>query len=234
MYTEKQFHVLEESLGIVFSNKQLLVQAFTHRSFLNEINSQLPGHNERLEYLGDAVLELVVTDHLYRTFPKTPEGQLTAYRSALVRTESISTAAASANFNEYLLLSKGEARDTNGKARAYILANTFEAFVGALYLDQGYDAAKAFIQKYLIPTLGDIVKKGLWRDAKSFVQEKAQEILQITPTYEVISETGPDHDREFIVAILFRNERICEGTGTSKQEAQQSAARAALEKMGWN
>jgi ribonuclease-3 len=208
------------------------MQAFTHRSFLNESHGDLLGHNERLEFLGDAVLELVVTDFLYREFPDTPEGQLTAYRAALVRTESISSIATRLQFNDYLLLSRGEARDI-GKARSYILANTFEAFVGAVYLDQGYVAANDFISKYLLPEMKDILDHALWRDAKSFVQEKAQEILSVTPTYELVRQEGPDHDRVFIVAILFGKESIAEGEGTSKQEAQQDAARKALMKMDW-
>ncbi len=227
------FEQIETILGIHFINKDLLIQAFTHRSYLNESQSDLPGHNERLEFLGDAVLELVVTDYLYREFPDTPEGQLTAYRAALVRTESISDCALRLAFNDYLLLSRGEARDM-GKARSYILANAFEAFVGALYLDQGYDAAASFINDQLIPEMHNILDQALWRDAKSYVQEKSQELLSITPTYELVRQQGPDHDRTFVVAIMFGSDTIAEGEGTSKQEAQQDAARKALIKMGWN
>jgi ribonuclease-3 len=223
---------LESKLGITFINKDLLRQAFTHRSYLNEVELE-HGHNERLEYLGDAVLELVITHYLYNEFPDTPEGQLTAYRSALVRTESIGDAAGHAEFNNYLLLSKGEARDT-GKARNIILANTYEAFVGALYLDQGYQAAQEFILGTLIPKMSEILEKGLWRDAKSYVQEKAQELLSITPTYQVISEQGPDHDKVFVIGIFFGPVRVAEGTGSSKQEAQQDAARNALIAKEWN
>jgi ribonuclease-3 len=227
------FSPLENRLGIEFNNKDLLAQAFTHRSYLNESQANLPGHNERLEFLGDAVLELVVTDYLYTAFPDTPEGQLTAYRAALVRTESISDTAVRLGFNEYLLLSKGESRDM-GKARSYILANSFEAFVGALYMDQGYDAASKFIHSCLVPEMVAILDQSLWRDAKSFVQEKAQELLGVTPTYELVRQEGPDHDRTFVVAIQFGSDSITEGSGTSKQEAQQDAARKALIKMGWN
>lgn len=232
MSTSHNLELLETKLGMNFSNKELLKQAFTHRSYLNE-NNLSHGHNERLEYLGDAVLELVVTHYLFNEFPKTPEGQLTAYRSSLVRTESISFAAQRLGFNDFLLLSKGEARDT-GKARDYILANTFEAFVGALYLDQGYEAASKFIHTSLIPEMKKILEEGLWRDAKSYVQEKAQELLSITPTYQVISETGPDHDKTFVVGIYFGTTRIAEGRGSSKQEGQQDAARNALKTKGWN
>lgn len=229
---EKDFSGIEKKLGIEFRDKQLLRQAFTHRSYLNE-NSLDHGHNERLEYLGDAVLELVITHYLYNEFPETPEGQLTAYRSALVRTESISDAAEAAGFNKYLLLSKGEARDT-GKARSYILANTFESFVGALYLDQGYEPAQKFILEALTPQMANILAEGLWRDAKSYVQEKAQELLSVTPTYQVLSEQGPDHDKQFLVGIFFGDVRVAEGAGSSKQEAQQEAARAALKAKDWN
>ena len=223
---------IKTKTNIVFTDRLLLQQAFTHRSFINETQNAATGHNERLEFLGDAVLELVVTDYLYRTFPETPEGQLTAFRSALVRTESISDVALALGFNEHLLLSRGEARDM-GKARSYILANTFEAFTGAVYLDQGYDVAKTFITDHLLPSLSGILEHSLWRDAKSFVQEKAQELLSITPTYEMVGTEGPDHDRSFVVAIMFGSEQVVTGTGTSKQEAQQSAARAALEIKGW-
>lgn len=228
----KELSELETALGITFTNKELLRQAFTHRSYLNEVELS-HGHNERLEYLGDAVLELVTTHYLYTEFPDTPEGQLTAYRSALVRTESIGETAAECNFNAYLLLSKGEARDT-GKARAIILANTFEAFVGALYLDQGYEAAQKFIIDKLIPKMESVLAQGLWRDAKSYVQEKSQELLSITPTYQVLSEQGPDHDKLFVIGIFFGATRVAEGTGSSKQEAQQDAARKALIAKGWN
>ncbi|MFT7557439.1 MAG: ribonuclease-3 [Planctomycetota bacterium] len=228
----KDFSTIEEALGITFVNKDLLKQAFIHRSYINEHPNIGLHHNERLEFLGDAVLELVITHELYLKYPDTPEGQLTAYRSALVRTESISDAARVLNMDDYLLLSKGEARDT-GKARSYILANTFESFTGALYLDQGYDAAKAFIASTLFPRMQEVVDKGLWRDAKSYVQEKAQEVFSITPSYEVLDEEGPDHDKEFTIGIMFGGKEIATGTGTSKQEAEQNAAQAAIEVHKW-
>ncbi|MEI6659822.1 MAG: ribonuclease III, partial [bacterium] len=188
--------------------------------------------NERLEFLGDAVLELVVTDHLYKKYPDRDEGSLTAYRSALVNAVIIGEVAGELGMNEYLLLSKGEMKDS-GRARSYILANTYESFVGALYLDQGYDRARDFIARTLFGKIDDIVKNKLWRDAKSLVQEKSQEILSITPEYKVISESGPDHDKNFTVGIFFGRDRIAEGRGHSKQEAEQSAARAALEVKNW-
>lgn len=222
----------EDAIKIQFNNKDILTQAFTHRSYLNE-NAKLGiGHNERLEFLGDAVLELVVTDFLYKNYPSSAEGELTAYRSALVNATIIGEVAGELSMGEYLLLSKGETRDI-GKARTYILANTYEAFVGALYQDQGYNVAKSFIEKTLLPRVDEIVKKKLWRDSKSLVQEKSQEYLSLTPSYKVLNESGPDHDKHFTVGIFFGEDRIAEGKGHSKQEAEQSAARNALEKKKW-
>lgn len=226
------FTKFEKAINITFKNKDLLMQSFTHRSYLNE-NSELPfGHNERLEFLGDAVIELIITNFLYKKYPDKAEGELTAYRSALVNANTIGEAAASLKMNEYLLLSKGETRDI-GKARTYILANTFEAVVGAIYEDQGYDGACKFVEENLCSYLDEIVSKKLWRDAKSYIQEKSQEHLSVTPVYKVINETGPDHDKCFTVGIFLGDERIAEGKGHSKQEAEQSAARKALEKKGW-
>lgn len=229
----KDFPALEAQLNITFTDKNLLTQAFLHRSYLNENSGLGMGHNERLEFLGDAVLELVVTDYLFATYKEKPEGELTAFRASLVNTNTISDAAKKLGFDEYLLLSKGESKDT-GKARAYILANTFEAFTGALYLDQGYDAAKNFIHAHLLPELKTIIDQGLWRDAKSYVQEKSQEVEGVTPSYKVMHDTGPDHDKVFTVGIYFRDEKIAEGKGSSKQEAETAAARKALEVRGWN
>jgi len=226
------FTQFEKSINVQFKNKDILTQAFIHRSYLNE-NSKLGlGHNERLEFLGDAVIELIVTDFLYKTYPDKAEGELTAYRSALVNANIIGNVALDLKMNEYLLLSKGETRDI-GKARTYILANTFEAVVGALYEDQGYDVAKTFIEEYLCTHIGEIVQKKLWRDAKSLIQEKSQEHMSITPVYKVLSESGPDHDKHFTVGIFLGDDRIAEGKGHSKQEAEQSAARVALEKKKW-
>lgn len=229
----KDFSELEKKLNIEFKNKELLMQAFLHRSYLNEHAGLAVGHNERLEFLGDAVLELVVTDYLFNEYTDKPEGELTAFRAALVNTNTISDAAKKLGFENYLLLSKGEAKDT-GKARAYILANTFEAFTGALYLDQGYDAAKGFIHSHLLPELVTIIKQGLWRDAKSYVQEKSQEHEGVTPSYKVIHDSGPDHDKVFTVGIYFRDTKIAEGKGSSKQEAETAAARNALIAKGWS
>jgi ribonuclease-3 len=229
----KDFGSLEQKLNISFKNKDLLKQAFLHRSYLNEHAGVGMPHNERLEFLGDAVMELIVTDYLYKKFMEKPEGELTAFRASLVNTNTISDAAKKLGFDEYLLLSKGEAKDT-GKARAYILANTFEAFTGALYLDQGYDAARGFIENYLITELKAIIAQGLWRDAKSFVQEQSQEHEGVTPSYKVLHDTGPDHDKVFTVGIYFREQKIAEGKGSSKQEAETAAARNALLAKGWS
>ncbi len=227
----REFNSFEKKIGIVFNDKALLQLAFTHRSFVNE-NRQFTQHNERLEFLGDAVLELVVTEYLYKTFTDKAEGELTAVRAALVNTQSISKAAQKLGMNDYLLLSKGESNDT-GRARQYILANTFEAFIGALYLDQGYVAAKSFIAKNLFDRVNEIVEKKLWQDPKSKLQECAQEYMGITPSYRSISETGPDHNKVFTTGVMFGTMEIAQGSGKSKQEAQQAAAQKALEIKGW-
>jgi ribonuclease-3 len=228
----KDFQTFEKTIGITFSNKDLLTQAFLHRSYLNENRGLDLGHNERLEFLGDAVLELVVTDFLYRKFPDRAEGELTAYRSALVNTATLSSIASTLTMEDYLLLSKGEERD-RGRARQYILANTYEALVGALYLDQGYDTAQGFIEKTVLPLIDEIVENRLWRDHKSHFQERAQEKVGITPSYKTLSEEGPDHDREFIVGVFLNEEEVARGEGKSKQEAEQKAAENALAAKRW-
>ena len=230
---EKDFAQFEESLNLNFKNKDLLREAFTHRSYINESNRSDLSHNERLEFLGDAVLELVVTDYLFKKYPDRTEGDLTSYRSALVNAVTLGEVARTLGMNEYLLLSKGEAKDT-GKARQIILANTFEALVGALYLDQKYDGAEAFIAERLLPLTPEIVEKELWKDAKSFLQEKAQEEMGVTPTYKVVREVGPDHDKKFVVAVLLGDELVAEAQGKSKQEAEQGAAAQALKEKKWN
>lgn len=228
----KDFKSFEEKIGTTFNDIQLLRQAFTHRSYLNEHRGEVVGHNERLEFLGDAVLELIVTHFLYNQFPDKPEGDLTAYRAALVNATTLSEAAAALDINDFLLLSRGESKD-NGRARSQLLANAFEAVVGALFLDQGYDAAHVFIEKYLFPKIDDIIKHRLWQDAKSALQEKVQDESGVTPSYSVVSETGPDHDKHFLVGVYVKEELLAKGEGKSKQEAEQSAARNALEKKGW-
>lgn len=226
------FSIFEKKIGVSFKDKNLLMQAFIHRSYINENPNTGMTHNERLEFLGDAVLELVVTDYLYKKYNTYTEGELTALRSALVNAIIISEIASKIGMNEYLLLSRGESKDT-GKARQYILANTYEAFVGAIYMDSGYDVAEKFIIETLLPYTEEIVTKKLWRDAKSLVQEKSQEFFSLTPAYKVLSESGPDHDKHFTVGILFGGDLIAEGKGKSKQEAEQSAAQSALKVKNW-
>ena len=218
-------------LKLTFTNLDLLEEAFTHRSYLNEHKSA-KAHNERLEFLGDAVLELSSTRFLFDAYPAKPEGELTAYRAALVNTVSIADVAETLGMNDMLLLSKGERRDT-GRARQIILANAFEAVLGAIYLDQGYDAADAFLKTHLYPKLSSIIEKKAYQDAKSRLQEAAQDKNGVTPTYKVIREEGPDHDREFTVGVYLKDEELARGIGKSKQEAEQTAAKAALEKAGW-
>ncbi len=232
-HTSLEYEQFAQIIGVSFNDIGLLREAFTHRSYLNEHRSTGLRHNERLEFLGDAVLELVITEYLFAKYPEEPEGRLTAYRSALVNTNSISDAASDWNMNDYLLLSRGEAKD-QGRARAYILANTFEAVIGAIFLDQGYDAAKEFIAKSLFDRLDEIVGKRLWQDAKSLFQEEAQERTGVTPSYDVIRETGPDHDKSFEVGVYINGELIGKGMGRSKQDAEQAAALEGLNKKKWN
>ncbi len=226
------FSKFEEISGITFKNKELLRRAFTHRSFLNENRASESSHNERLEFLGDAVLELMVTEYLFEKYPDSTEGDLTAYRASLVNAITLSEVAQKINVNDFLLLSKGEAKDT-GKARQYILANTMEAIIGAIYLDQGYDAAKYFISNNLFHLIDKIIEEQSWIDAKSKFQEKAQEKESQTPLYKSLKEEGPDHDKHFTVGVYLNDDLIAEGTGQSKQEAEQAAARQALETKGW-
>lgn len=223
---------LEAILGVTFTNKELLLSAVTHRSYLNEHRTATHDHNERLEFLGDAVLELVVTDFLFKKYPEKPEGELTAIRAALVNTVSLSAASDTMGVNSYLLMSKGESKD-EGRARQYILANVFEAFVGAMYLDQGYDVARDFIARQLFEKTEEIVRKRLWQDAKSRFQELSQEQMSVTPTYQLLGQNGPDHDRVFTIGVFLRQEKIAEGEGRSKQEAEQEAALRAVIAKGW-
>ena len=229
---DRDFPGLEKELGIVFDNKNLLIQAFIHRSYINENSNLKLGHNERLEFLGDAVLELVSTNYLYHKYEDLAEGDLTSYRAALVNTKSIGAIAKELNFNNYLFLSKGESKDF-GKARLSILADTYEAFIGAVFLDKGYNFAKEFIEKTLLTHTDEVVEEGKYRDPKSVIQEKSQDLLSVTPNYKVISESWPDHDKKFIVGIYFGEEKIAEGEGRSKQEAETHAAKVAIQKKGW-
>lgn len=223
---------LEQILGVTFHNEGILTEALTHRSYLNENPSWPTPHNERLEFLGDAVLELVITEYLYQEFPDKPEGDLTSIRAALVNANILGDIASDIGVNNFLYLSRGEARDV-GRARQTILANAFESIVGAIYLDGGYDAAKGFILRVLAPQTKEILEKRLYRDAKSLFQEEAQERMGVTPTYEVVKEWGPDHDKHFVVGAYLKEELISEGEGSSKQSAQQQAAEAALKAKNW-
>jgi ribonuclease-3 len=228
----KDFSKLEEKLNLKFKNKDLLIQAFCHRSYLNENpNFYLP-HNERLEFLGDAVLELAVTEYLYKKYPKKSEGELTNWRAALVNAKMLSKIARELGFNDFLLLSKGEEKE-EGKARMYILANTFEALIGAIYLDQGYTTCQEFIEKEVIKELPEILEKKLYKDPKSRFQEEAQERVGITPAYKVLDEWGPEHQKHFLVGVFLKDELIAKGEGSSKQEAEEEAAEAALKTKGW-
>lgn len=223
----KDFSKLETKLSLKFKNKDLLVQAFCHRSYLNENPGFYLDHNERLEFLGDAVLELVVTSHLFEKYPKNPEGEMTSWRASLVNSDSLAETARQLDFNDYILLSRGEARDS-GKARNFILANAFEAFIGALYLDQGYDKCHAVIKKHLLKKLPEIIRSGAFKDAKSRFQEISQDKTGITPTYRVISESGPDHAKHFEIGVFLSQDLVGHGEGSSKQEAELQAAADAI------
>jgi len=219
---------LEKKLNINFKNKNLLRMAFIHRSYLNEHPEEKLGHNERLEFLGDSVLGMVVSKHLFIKYPDQPEGDLTNFRSSLVNAKMLSKAAVGLHLGNYLYLSKGE-EATGGRNRQYIMANTFEALLGAIFLDQGLDASEAFIKKIILPNLKEILEKKLYKDFKSQLQEKAQEKYGVTPTYKVIEERGPDHAKTFKTAVFIEQKKIAEGEGNSKQEAEQETAKVALE-----
>jgi ribonuclease III len=225
---------LEEKIGVKFNNPDLLQQAVTHRSYLNEHRDYKLEHNERLEFLGDAVLELVVTEYLYENYPN-PEGELTNWRASLVNGEMLAKLSKNIGVEEFLLMSKGEAKDT-GKARQYLLANAFESITGAIYIDQkekGYEVCKEFIMKNVVVELPNIIENKLYMDPKSRFQEVAQEKAGTTPSYRVLEESGPDHDRKFTVGIFLNDELVAKGDGSSKQEAQRNAAAKALEVKSW-
>jgi len=228
----KNLSELEKNLAIKFNNQDLLRQALVHRSYINEHPSFKLNHNERLEFLGDAVLELVVTEYLYHNYDN-PEGELTNWRAALVNAKMLAQVARRLNIEKYLYLSRGEAKDKNPKARNYILANTMEALIGAIYLDSGWEMAKEFITKNILTELPNILEKKLYIDAKSRFQEQAQDKVGITPSYQVLHESGPDHDKKFIVGVYLEDELVAQGKGSSKQEAQMMAAEEALKVKGW-
>jgi ribonuclease III len=226
---------LAKKIGVEFRDMDLLKKALTHRSYLNEHRDYKLEHNERLEFLGDAVLELVVTEYLYENYSN-PEGELTNWRASLVNGEMLASISKKLGVEEFLLMSKGEAKD-KGRARQYLLANAFESIVGAIYLDQkekGFAVAKKFILKNVISKLPEIIEKKLYMDPKSRFQEVAQEKVGITPSYRVTSESGPDHDKKFVVGVYLKEEFVSEGDGASKQEAQKNAAIKALEVKNWD
>jgi len=227
----KNFSNLEKKIDIKFNNIDLLCQAMVHRSYLNENPNFHLDHNERLEFLGDAVLELIVTDYLYKKCFKS-EGELTNFRAALVNSEMLSKKAKLLGLEEYLMMSRGETKDT-GKARQFILENAFEALVGAIYLDQGYEKTANFVKKNILVELPKILKQKLYRDPKSSFQEESQDKMGITPTYEVLKEWGPDHNKHFVIGVFLEKELIGKGEGLSKQEAQRKAAEDALRNKGW-
>jgi len=229
----KDFSKFEKEIGIKFKNTDYLRQAVVHRSYINEHPGFGLDHNERLEFLGDAVLEIIVTEHLFHNYPNKPEGELTNWRASLVNSEMLADVAQEINLDDYLYLSKGEAKDNNSKARRYILANAVEAMIGAIYLDQGKKKAEKFIKKYMISKLENILENQLYMDPKSKFQEKSQEIYGITPHYKILSESGPDHAKVFQVGLYLGEELVAKGEGSSKQEAQVEAAGKGIEKKKW-
>ena len=221
---------LEATVEYIFKDKNLLKESLTHRSYLNENPSWHLPNNERLEFLGDAVLELATTEELYNRYPESQEGDLTSYRAALVNYQMMATIAKEIGLENFVLLSRGEARDT-GRARDVILANAMEALIGAIYLDSDYLRAKKFVKSFVLGHLAEVIAKGLYKDAKSLLQEKAQADLKVTPNYKVISEKGPDHAKIFEVGVFLNDKMIAVGSGQSKQDAEVEAARKALETL---
>jgi ribonuclease III len=222
---------LEQRIGVVFANKALLEESLTHRSYLNEHPEWTLPHNERLEYLGDAVLELAVSETLFREFPKEPEGRLTVLRASLVNYQRLGKVAADMELDKFMLMSKGERADTS-KAREVILANAIEALIGSIYMDQGFPSARSFIEQFVLIHLPEILEAKSYRDPKSELQEYVQEHYKVTPTYKVLEEDGPAHRRTFKVGVYFGKELAGEGDGQSKQEAEVAAAKQALEAKG--
>jgi len=230
---DKDFLKLEKFIGTSFKNKDFLKQAVTHRSYLNEHPNFGLHHNERLEFLGDAVLEIIVTEYLFDRFPEHDEGDLTNWRASLVNAKMLAVVAKEINLEDYLYLSKGESKDKNSKARQYILANAVEALIGAVYLDQGMRYAKKFVKEHLVSKLDYILSNRLYLDAKSKFQEKSQEEYGITPHYKVLSESGPDHAKTFEVGLYIKDDLVAKGRGSSKQEAQTDAATKGMTKKNW-
>ena len=233
VFGRKALSKLEKKIEITFNNRELLKQSVVHRSYLNEHPEFKLQHNERLEFLGDAVLEIIVTEYLFNNYPDTPEGDLTNWRASLVNSKMLAQIAREIGLEEYLYLSKGEAKDRDSKARQYILANAVEALIGSIYLDQGVRPARVFVTSYIISKLEHIISNELYLDPKSKFQEKAQEVMKITPHYKVLSESGPDHAKIFIVGLYLNDDLVAEGEGASKQEAQVEAAGKGLKEKNW-
>ena len=229
----KDLSALEKKLGAAFNNKDFLRQSVVHRSYINENPKFSLGHNERLEFLGDAVLELVVTEYLFVKYPNSPEGEMTNFRASLVNANKLSEIASEIGLEPFLYLSKGESKDKHSKARQYILANALEAVIGAIYLDQGKDAVERFIKERILTKIDYIIQHKLYLDPKSRFQEMAQEKAGVTPNYKVHKEEGPDHAKIFSIGVYLGNELVVEGKGSSKQEAQIEAAEKALKVKGW-
>lgn len=229
----KDLTKLEQNIGVKFKDQDILTQATVHRSYINEHPEFKLDHNERLEFLGDAVLELIVTEYLYSHYPN-PEGELTNWRASLVNGSNLAKIAKNLNLDSYLMMSKGESKDRDSKARQYIMANALEAIIGAIYLDQGLRTAKKFISNNILSDLKEIIAKKLYIDAKSHFQEQAQEKLGVTPVYKILESSGPDHAKVFKIGVYLEKELIATGTGTSKQEAQTEAAKKALKNKNWS
>ena len=224
---------IEKKIGIKFKDKSLLATAFVHKSYINEHKDEKIDQNERLEFLGDAVLELISTDHLYRNHPEQTEGEMTNFRSALVQGKNLAEVARSLNLGEHLLLSHGE-ENSGGRSKNYILANTLEALIGAIYLDRGFEVAKKFVNQHILVSLDEIIENNLHIDPKSRFQEMVQEKMDVTPTYKIVTESGPDHDKKFECGVFIGKRLIVTGVGSSKQKAEEDAAKKALIKKGWH
>lgn len=229
--SQDQLHKIEQTIGISFKSEDLLKQVFIHRSFLNEHPNFKLDNNERLEFLGDAVLELVVTKHLYKNFDQ-PEGVLTNWRAAIVRGERLAQTTKKLSLGKFLLMSNGELQ-SGGQESPVLLANLFEALVGAIYLEHGLDKAQQFIKKVLLVQFGEILEKKLYLDPKTQLQEKIQSTQGVTPVYQVISQSGPDHDKHFLIGVYISKSKIGQGEGKSKQKAEQQAAQNALENLNF-
>lgn len=228
----EKYQKLEDKIGIKFRDYDLLSRAFIHKSYINEHRNEGLKHNERLEFLGDAVLELAATHHLFEKYPDQDEGQMTSFRSALVKGLHLAEVAAELELGSYLMLSKGEEK-SGGREKKYILANVMEALIGAIYLDHNYEVAESFIEKFILTKLDHIIEEGSYIDSKSQFQELAQEKVGHTPYYQLIKDEGPDHNKIFVMGAFIDGELIAEGSGSSKQKAEESAAQNALKQKQW-